>query len=166
MRRLPTSNPRDGVIDHDEWRLAVERNHSLIEFDARDFNVVDDGIGGKLVGLRSNAADELPRDFEVLEVSAASVTIAGGTIDVGAATPVSVLNTTLTLTDSISDVGWEYSYATGLLTIIDFGATYAPDPMYIRRRLWRFEVEDGVAVLARDLTLSSSLPANFGSYTA
>lgn len=157
MARLPTRN--DSTIDYATWRRVVDHADATTHFDARDFAVQEDPQGGQFVSL-ADKRDLTPKDFAIESIDGTKVAIYGGGVTVGHA-EATCGDASLTLSASTSHVGWEYDYGSGTLAIVDFGSTFTQDAAHIRKRLYVFEVADGVASLVRDKTLDDVKPGNF-----
>ena len=110
----------------------------------------------------------IPTMFGIKSIQGNIVIINGGKIWVGK-TEKAVDQAYITInTDSY--VGYEYSYSSGGLSIVNFGSTFATDDGFIRKPLYHFKYTENTVngvinksvSLDNDCTLCDCYPANFG----
>jgi hypothetical protein len=126
------------------------------------------GVGTTRVGYRNGkifiqgGAPAEKEEFGIKSISGAVVTIYAGRIWIGE-TELAAAETPLTLNTN-SFVGWEHVFASGTLTIKNFGTTFTQIAGAVRKPLYYFTYSAGTVTRDRGLHLCDVFPANWGSY--
>lgn len=121
-------------------------------------------LNGKAHWFESDVFPWRRCDFGLYAISGADVTINGGQLVVGS-TLATCSRTTLTVATAEAWLGWEYDYASGALTVKDFGSTFSLDTEHIRRWLYHATLDGatGRVTIDRYGVFNGLAPGNFAA---
>jgi hypothetical protein len=173
MYRTPKKTDRK--LDFTQYRQMYSdvRRMDNINFDPTVFYVIED-TNGMYVSLTIPEVDEIPYDWQVLQVSAtdpvvegtSNLWMRGGTLLVGSVihTLADMIypNTPLILDTALCIVGYEYSFADKTFIHKNFGSTMSFDPNFIRQAFWELTSVDGGVHNITRRRHDILFPANFG----